>query len=141
MSLLACSGKIFAAPMSRPWLYEQALEDAYKTLWGQISLPLPTLAEATDDWYRNLSVTLMWLQPSFAKSTRPDFFLVGFHPMRVPLGCWILLMENPFLHIAQRALPGSSLPGSYCFVWILVLSSFFTPQKIKDNANNIKMPF
>jgi len=104
-------------------------------LWGQISLPLPTLAEATDDWYRNLSAMLT------AKSTRLDF-LVALHPMRMPLGCRVLLMEDPFLHIAQWAPSGSPLPGC-CFVWILVLSSFFTPQKIKDNTNtnNIKTPF
>lgn len=39
----------------------------------------------------------------------------------------------------QPSYPG---PGSHCLVWIRVLSSFFTPQKIKDNTdtNNTNPP-
>ena len=50
--------QIFAASTPRPWFCKPALEDCIRgSLGGQISLPVPTLAEATNDWYRKLRRT------------------------------------------------------------------------------------
>lgn len=123
-------------------------------LWTHAwTLVLQTATRRPHTRPRYLFLSQTWLKPLITCIENSDtliqalqsqsgwVFLVGFHPTRMAVGFQILLVEDPFLHTARRALPGSPLPGSCCFVWILVLSLFFTPQKIKDNTNNIKTPF
>lgn len=104
-----------------------------ETLWGLFSSEMGTVwpislwtwmgfgAETTKDSLRNI-------QPSFA---RLDIFLW----VSILWGCSSWRTHS----FTEPSYPG---PGSQCLVWIRVLSSFFTPQKIKDNTdtNNTNPP-
>lgn len=51
----------------------------YESLWDLVSIPFPSLSEATDHWHGILLSALMWLQPSSLRSVGLKF-IGGFPP-------------------------------------------------------------